>query len=89
MKTAINGFQATGIWQTAPSICTDADFLPADTTDIGLGRPSSEEVIISGVEQLELASPSTPVIKNMPIRLYDKAGKASDNSNEHMLAKMA
>lgn len=87
MKTAINGFQATGIWPTDPSIFTDADFLPADTTDIGLGRPSSEEMIISGAEKLELPSPSTPVKKDMPLRLYDKAGEVSPNSNDDTPAK--
>ncbi|XP_022905457.1 uncharacterized protein [Onthophagus taurus] len=82
MKTAINGFQATGIWPTDPSIFTDVDFLPANTTDIGLNRPSGEEVIISEAEQLKLPSPSTGVKKDMPIRLDDKAGEVSVNSND-------
>ncbi|KAK9739011.1 DDE superfamily endonuclease [Popillia japonica] len=82
MKTAINGFQATGIWPTDPSIFTDAEFLPADTTDIRSG--TSEEMIATGPEQLELPLPSTPLKKNIPIRLnkYDKADEVAANSND-------
>lgn len=36
MKTALNGFEKTGIWPVNPNIFTDIDFLPSMTTDIQL-----------------------------------------------------
>ncbi|CAH0560644.1 unnamed protein product [Brassicogethes aeneus] len=79
MKTAFNGFQSTGIWPTDSSIFTPS-------TDIGLGRPASEEVVPEA-EQLELPSYSPPVEKDMPLRLDEEAGEDLTNSNDDTPAK--
>lgn len=45
MTTATNGFRRTGIWVTDPNVFTDANLLPAVTTDIQLeneDQPNSE-----------------------------------------------
>lgn len=34
MKTALNGFRKTGIWPADQNVFTEADYLPASTTDI-------------------------------------------------------
>jgi hypothetical protein len=42
MLTAINGFRRTGIWPVDMNVFTEADFLPATTTDIQLDASSSQ-----------------------------------------------
>lgn len=42
------------MWPSDQPLSTDADFLPANITDIGLGRPASEEVCVIEAKHKEL-----------------------------------
>lgn len=58
MRTALRGFEKTGIWPVNPGVFKDEDFLPSATTD----RP----IVIDDQTQAEpipvqIATPSTPV----------------------------
>lgn len=46
LKTAVNGFRKTGIWPPDPTVFSEADFLPAATTDI-----ESDEVVFPTMSQ--------------------------------------
>lgn len=41
MRTAIKGFEKTGIWPVNMDVFTDEDFLPSATTDITIDQPES------------------------------------------------
>lgn len=73
MKTAMNGFQGTGIWPTDPTVFIESDFLPADTTDIEQIGPSVHAVVLSAISQLESSSSASRLEKDDPSRLGDKA----------------
>lgn len=57
MRTAIKGFEKTGIWPVHPGIFQDEDFLPSATTDIAIDKQTPEAPSIT-----ELVTTSTSVI---------------------------
>lgn len=66
MKTAINGFKATGIWPPDPNVFSEEDFLPAATTEITLNEkecPSTR----TGLHVTETAQ-SIPVGNDPPTK---------------------
>lgn len=56
MRTAMKGFEKTGIWPVNMGVFTDADFLPSAPTDI--------EITLSAQVPVEATSASTPSTSN-------------------------
>lgn len=82
MKTAINGFQATGIWPTDRSVFTESDFLPADVTDIEQTVPSTQETVSSENGQLESSSSILPGEENDASTLGDKGDNSEVSTHD-------
>jgi hypothetical protein len=57
MSTALKGFEKTGIWPPNKNIFCEADFLPADTTDV------REQPITTGTQNKE-SQPTEPFISS-------------------------
>ncbi|KAJ8943765.1 hypothetical protein NQ318_011977 [Aromia moschata] len=49
MKTALKGFEKTGIWPTNEGIFSDSDFLPAETTNIPIAEAQYEPDCASAI----------------------------------------
>ncbi|KAG8250846.1 hypothetical protein J6590_093605 [Homalodisca vitripennis] len=57
MSTALKGFEKTGIWQPNKNIFSEADFLPADTTDV------REQLFTTGTQNKE-TQPTEPFMSS-------------------------
>lgn len=73
MLTAIKGFENTGIWSPNPSVFTDSDFLPADTTDIEQAGPVTQNAnwALSEKGQAEESSSGLPADADNTLNLSD------------------
>ncbi|XP_031334629.1 uncharacterized protein LOC116164573 [Photinus pyralis] len=67
MKTALKGFENTGIWPTNEGIFTDDDFLPAEATNIPIDEPQScsTETVGPPKNMDSFNNPSTPPSKDI------------------------
>lgn len=79
MLTAIKGFEKPGIWPPSPSVFTDSDFLPADTTDIDQAGPVTQNANGTSSEkgQAEESSSGLPADADNSLNLSDKGEDTS------------
>lgn len=69
MKTAMKGFEATGIWPPNKNVFSDDDFLPSVVTDIVLSSEKENEVnkeITNKHSNLETPNSLNPDVLNRP-----------------------
>ncbi|CAH1990976.1 unnamed protein product [Acanthoscelides obtectus] len=69
MKTALKGFEKTGIWPTNEGIFTDDDFLPAETTNIPIAETEIAPTQVTQVDDFpennSFNDPSTPPLREL------------------------
>uniref|UniRef100_A0A1B6L3T1 HTH CENPB-type domain-containing protein n=1 Tax=Graphocephala atropunctata TaxID=36148 RepID=A0A1B6L3T1_9HEMI len=83
MTTAIKGFVETGIWPTDPNVFTDADFLPAATTDIQLDDKDYPSEVPDQGSDVAVPEKSSTSTTQQAIEPPSKKAKPSLDMNLH------